>query len=333
MGLWPAGLLDLHVESSFGDFASDEAGSSVNDEALYPYPGSREVMLSHVVYTQALSESFAVFLGKLDTTQGDKNEFAWLHGDNFLHTNLRWNPVAARTTPYSALGAGAAVFGKWGQWSAMVYDTEGTPKESGFDTVFHGGTSAATEVVFNVRPFDLPGHQTFSALWSDKSFLSLDQDVRAGIFVPRSRLLTLLALAADLDYDKGSWGALYNFDQYFYMEDEKTNQGVGLFGRLGISDGEANPIRAFYSFGVGGKGIIPERDEDKFGVGYFFVDYSGDLPDFLNIAATQGVEMFYNIEVTPWMHVTPDLQVIVNPGGDADLDVAIVYGIRTQVSF
>ena len=43
--------------------------------------------------------------------------------------------------------------------------------------------------------------------------------------------------------------------------------------------------------------------------------------------------MYYNIEVTPWLHVTPDLQVIVNPGGGfRDRDVAIVYGVRAQMS-
>ncbi len=333
LGLWPAGLLELHAESSFGDFANDEAGSPVNDEALYPWPGDRDVMLSHLVYTQALAEWFAVFGGKLDTSVGDKNEFAWLHGDNFMHTSFRWNPVAARTTPYSTLGAGFAVLGKWGQWSAMVYDTEGTPHVSGFDTVFDGGTSVATELALNVRPFDKPGHQTVSFLWSDKNFISLEQDPRAGIALNRMPLLNLLLAGLTLERESSSWAALYSFDQYLYMEDEPSKQGVGLFGRFGFSDGEANPIEAFYSFGVGGKGIIPDRDNDKFGVGYFFTDYSGDLPDLLGISSSQGVELFYNIEATPWLHITPDLQFIVDPGGHDDRDVAIVYGIRAQVSF
>ena len=42
--------------------------------------------------------------------------------------------------------------------------------------------------------------------------------------------------------------------------------------------------------------------------------------------------MFYNIEVTPWLHITPDLQVIIDPGGSSDNDPAIVYGLRAQMS-
>lgn len=39
-----------------------------------------------------------------------------------------------------------------------------------------------------------------------------------------------------------------------------------------------------------------------------------------------------NFEITPWMHISPDLQVIIDPGNN-DNDVAIVYGMRMQMTF
>jgi porin len=45
------------------------------------------------------------------------------------------------------------------------------------------------------------------------------------------------------------------------------------------------------------------------------------------------VELFYNIEVTPWLHVTPDVQILIDAGGVDDRDVAVVYGLRMQMSF
>jgi porin len=332
MGLWPGGLFELHAESFFGDALNRKVGSLVNDDALFPEPGNHNVMLSHVTYTQFLSEWFGVIIGKLDTTTGDQNEFAWINGNNFLNTNLRWNPVSARTTPYSTLGLGAFIFGEWGIWSFSMFDTEGLPDQAGFDTVFDGGTTFATEARLKVNPFDLPGHQTFGFVYSDKLFLSLDQDLRTGIRLPRSPILNLLTLDLAPERESGSWAFFYNFDQYLYTETDDPTQGIGIFGRFGISDGEANPIGTFYSIGLGGKGIIPERDDDTYGLGYYYVDFEGRLPERLNIHSTQGVELFYNIELTPWMHLTPDLQVIVNPGGDADRDVAIVAGLRLQMT-
>ena len=60
---------------------------------------------------------------------------------------------------------------------------------------------------------------------------------------------------------------------------------------------------------------------------------SDDLPAFMGLSSEQGVELYYDIEVTPWLHITPDLQVIVDPGGSDARDVAIVCGIRTRMSF
>ena len=45
------------------------------------------------------------------------------------------------------------------------------------------------------------------------------------------------------------------------------------------------------------------------------------------------METYYNIEITPWLHITPDLQVIVDPGGSDRHDVAVVYGLRAQINF
>ena len=134
--------------------------------------------------------------------------------------------------------------------------------------------------------------------------------------------------------ESGSWAFFYNFDQYLFTEPQDPTQGIGLFGRFGISDGDANPIEAFYSVGVGGKGIVPERDDDTFGLGYFYTKWS-DIPltNALGISNSQGVELFYNIEVTPWLHITPDLQVLINPGGVDDRDVAVVYGLRMHMTF
>ena len=93
---------------------------------------------------------------------------------------------------------------------------------------------------------------------------------------------------------------MYNFDQYFYQDTKDPTQGIGVFGRFGTSDGKANPVAQFYSFGFGGKGMIPTREQDRFGIGYYYLKVSGELRDTLptlllkrfGLDHEQGVELF-----------------------------------------
>jgi porin len=43
------------------------------------------------------------------------------------------------------------------------------------------------------------------------------------------------------------------------------------------------------------------------------------------------VELFYDVAVTPWCHITPGLQV-VTPARDR-IDAALVFGIRAKLDF
>ena len=45
----------------------------------------------------------------------------------------------------------------------------------------------------------------------------------------------------------------------------------------------------------------------------------------------QGIEIYYEAEIAPWLHVTPDLQ-IVDPGLSAS-DTAVIFGLRVNMNF
>jgi porin len=99
----------------------------------------------------------------------------------------------------------------------------------------------------------------------------------------------------------------------------------------------------FYSFGVGGKGIIPGRPLDQFGIGFYYIDVSN--PKFTGPLTTRdflrdeyGFEAYYNVAITPWLKLTPDIQVIrpaqkqVITSGKG-IDTASVLGFRLQLIF
>ena len=207
--------------------------------------------------------------------------------------------------------------------AGFAADNNGSATRSGFDTVFHSprGTTVGTELELKVKLWGLDGHQRLGVGHSNKDFTELDQRTT----IPGG----LTPVTNDSDY--AIW---YNFDQYLYVEKDDHTQGVGIFGRYGYTDGEVNPVQGFYSLGLGGKGICHGRDNDTFGLGYYYIDLSDDLPGMLNVSSEQGLELFYNFEITKSVHITPDLQWIINPGaGFETRDNAVVLGMRLQMSF
>ncbi len=361
MGLWPGGLLTLRGETQFGHSINHKTGSILapNFDALLPVPDDAGITtLSEFYFMQALSEKIVLLAGKIDLTVGDSNLFAHDEKTQFLNAAFRVNPVLFPAGPYTTMTAGVVLLPTdWLTISTFVCDNDpkGAVTSTGFNTAFHGRTwlSVMQEYDFKVKPFGLEGDQRFGWFYTTRDLALLDQDARLHIpstvamrlvrprlgLVPRSvralgRAVRLTQNLGDVDTRPDDWGIYYNFDQYLWTKPDDPTQGFGVFGRFGWSTGESNPIEEFYSIGVGGKGIIPERKKDTYGIGYYHLNLSEDLPPILNVDSEQGVEIYYNIEVTPWLHITPDLQIITNPGGGfQNRDVAVVYGLRAQMTF
>ncbi len=247
--------------------------------------------------------------GKLDTLSGDRNEFAHGKGDTeFMNLAFNINPVAVLIVPYATLGAGVIILPTKDPKAAvinfMVVQTNGKASVSGFGDLHSNQLSFVGEARVRTDFFGLTGHQLIGGGYSNKTFNSLDQNLR---FVVETR---------SIEKQDGSWMFYYNFDQYFYQTKKGSDQGIGIFGRFGVSDGNPNPVHFFFSFGVGGKGIIPGRPLDRFGVGYYYIEaghprFTG-LPGITrNLLRNEyGFEAFYNFAITPWLQLTPDIQVV-----------------------
>jgi len=350
LGWWPGGFFNAEVEGNFGKGVNLKTGTltPVNTNQLFPTAGSDQLNISAVNFTQFLSRYVGVSVGKFATVtsdSGDMNEFAHGKGDTqFFNLAFNFNPVFCLGFPYSTL-AGAVIIlpttdPKEAIIAIMAYDGDGTAKSSGFDTVFKGNTGYVIEGRVRTNFFGLTGHQLVGATYSTKNFTSLDQSLRIDIE------------NGAIQKEDNTWAFYYNFDQYLYEPKKGSGQGWGLFGRFGASDGNPNPVHYFYSIGVGGKGVIPGRPMDSFGTGYYYMSVS--QPMFTGLLATrellgdeQGFEAYYNFALTPWMKLTPDIQVI-NPAQQNALSIlsivppvisrtgistATVIGLRLQVIF
>jgi porin len=367
MGLWPGGYIKVRGETAFGHGIGDKVGSisPANFDTLFPAPDDCGLTtLTEAWMMQFLSEKLYILAGKVDPSRlPGQNTLASDPYTQFMNTSLWQPPNSFTLVPYTTMTAGVGIMPTdWFSAATLVMDAYGSPTRTGFDTAFHSpnGLTLLQSFSFNLERFTkLPGNQRFNIAWSSRDRYDLDDLGRLALsgavapsfsrlnlptrgLSPWESLPTLRRLVARSLLSRGlrpeprsdDWAFWYDFDQYLYTEPDDPKQGIGIFGKFGWSPGDTNPVETFYNIGVGGKGIVPTRDRDTFGIGYYHINFNDGLPGLLGIHSEQGIEMYYNIEVTPWLHITPDLQVIVNPGGGfGDRDVAVVYGLRAQMSF
>jgi porin len=343
LGLWPGGHFAVEVDGNFADSVNGLTGAlnPVNTNQIFPMPTGDNLNVPNVSFMQFFSPYAGVVLGKLallTPTSGDMNEFAHGKGDTqFMNGAFNINPVTLLTVPYSALGAGLIILPTKDPHAAIigfsVLQSNGKANTSGFDDLRSDQLSFVGEARVRTDFFGLTGHQLIGGGYSNKDFTSLDQSLR--FFIENH----------SIEEKSGSWNIYYNFDQYLYEPKKGSGQGIGIFGRFGASDGNPNPMHYFYSIGIGGKGIIPGRLLDRFGLGYYYVDVKS--PKFTGPHATReflrdeyGFEAFYSIAITPWAHFTPDIQVIrgaqkqkIDGGAVSDINTATVLGFRLNIIF
>jgi porin len=354
LGLWPGGFFNFEMEGNWASAVNSKTGAlmPVNSNQLFPLPPGDIFGVSAWNFTQFLSPYFGLSIGKFATitaNSGDMNEFAHGKGDtNFMNMAFNVNPIVAFTVPYSTLGTGLVVLPTKDPNEAVItlflMSATGNPTVSGFGDLNDNNLLVAAQGRVRTNFFGLTGHQLFGTTFSNKNYTSIDvrldrDTIENGVLRPA----------------KGSWNIFYNFDQYLYEPKKGVDRGVGIFTRFGVSDGNPNLMKFFASFGVGGKGMFETRPNDKFGLGYYFINISNPTIQrpFRTTKLLQdeyGFEAFYNVAITPWLLLTPDLQVIRGAQKDKlsvvqgplgvlprinknSISTATVLGLRLQVLF
>ena len=60
-------------------------------------------------------------------------------------------------------------------------------------------------------------------------------------------------------------------------------------------------------------------------------NFKEQLSPVLEITDTWGFEIYYNFEITPWFHVTPDIQIVQSQREEDD--IAVILGVRGVIDF
>jgi porin len=327
-GWWQGGTLDTRLDWRAGRSVLQRAGSvsAVNNAALFPNVVDRfdeeAVALTKLTFTQYLGERFALFGGLLDAAEGDENALAGsaLSNAHFLNSALLYSLVEDATVPNVALGGGV-LFEPHDQVS-LSFSAFGTEETAGTDPFTHThGTTFSFEGTVGHTLGGRAGGQTFGALGGiDTRRADIATDPRLG-------LGSVLRGEGFPQTSADTWALYYNAHQLVFGDAE---HGAGIFIRLGLSDGDPNPVRWNWAGGFAGRALVPRRPDDTWGLGAFYLGPSNaDLLKGLHVGDEVGGEAFYNVAVTPWLHVTLDVQGIDSalPRGDT----ACVLGVRTHV--
>lgn len=334
----PQGKLLVRAQHWWGTFGNVSLNTgafppSIFPALLPPVPNDPGVpMLTDFVITQPLSKNFVVFAGKKNVIgAADQDDFSGGNGTiQFMNQAFIANPAFLLALPYTSFTAGFVSPQEWGAFSAFVYDPQNRTKDFfRFDDLFSQGIIIGGEVKVKTNLFNLPGEQHIGGIWKHVELTNLAfNEPPPGVY-PYSTVAGSPTL-----WD--SYTIYYGFDQYVQVYSEETKRGWGVFGRASISDGNPTPIRYFLSLGIGGYSPIRHRQGDQFGIGWFYTGLSnqfGSLPRALfGPRDGYGIELFYNVQITPWMNFTPDFQII-RPEAGAIADTAYIGGFRLNLKF
>lgn len=341
MGVMPGALIKLRGETRYGESANGIAGPllPVNTDSFFPLGDGLDddiaFTLTNLVYYQFLSEQFGILLGRFDTLDSDPNEFASGRGTSqFMNANLVFPSAPLLTVPYATLGAGLIWMPtKSITISSIIMNADDSSTTTGFDD-FGEGTTWASEAQFRYQLGSLPGGQNVGFIYGfDNNFLVLGDRF---VFQPGQGLV-----APTTDE---TWAAYWSLWQYVFVEQasdvpidllngKQDHQGVGIFLRVGIADDDTSPIDFTFSGGIGGKGLIPTRDNDTCGIAFYYTGLeSGRLAGIAGIDdKSLGFEAYYNLHITPAAQLTFDVQVVES--AQDSIDTAVVLGMRLNLQF
>lgn len=334
----PKGSLLVRAEHWYGEFANINFNTGafappVFAAMLPPLRNDPGVpYITNFLITQPLSKELVVFAGKKDVLGSvDQDDFSGGDGTaQFVNQAFIANPAFLLGLPYSSFTAGVVLPREWGVMKMFVWDPQDrTTDFFQLDDLFSQGVIVGGEVSVKTQFFDRKGDMHVGGMWKH-----LDQtDLRFNEPPPGEYPNTVVSGFPTLS---DAYTIYVGADQYFVQFADNPERGYGIFTRASVSDANPTPLRYFLSAGLGGYSPWGRTRGDTFGLGWYYTGASNEFgPIPQNLYGPRdgtGVELFYNVQVNPWLNVTPDVQYI-KPEASAIADDAFVYGVRMNAKF
>ncbi|MCE2884005.1 MAG: carbohydrate porin [Planctomycetaceae bacterium] len=325
-------LIDLKGGSVFADFQNADTGmGALVHGGFQPYSNiaidGSITQLSQLWYEQWLFDDvLRVKVGKVDAN----TEFAYIPAaGGFINASAGFTPTIFALPTYPNPSTSINVF---------LYPTE---------TWYVGFGAYDGAATIDGVPTGSRGPSTFfSDDLSDDWFLIAE----SGVTIGEAGFLRDLRVAAggwwlvgdvpnfDGGTDDGTGGVyalaesrVWAPDGVDFGNDEDT-RGLWAFLQAGWSDPNVALAAQQYGGGCSLTGTFPGRDDDSTGIYASYVVFGDDPTSGLGDAEFS-LEIFYDIAITPFLHLKPDLQWFHDPSGDGSTDDALVGTLRLTITF
>lgn len=324
LGLWEGGSFNTHLELRYGDIPRLPLAQGVlwpvNTGTALPLGDSGNLVASSLYLSQRLGD-VSLLIGKIDVIDLLSRDlfFGGWGAQQFMNVSFVAPPSGV--LPPTIFGAITNISLNPVTLTFMVYDPNDQTNNYWPEDLFADGVVFSTGATYVTAIDDRPTTFSLTGTYSTKEGPDLND----------------LLLPPDVESGtrQGSYAVTFQFSHLLEQLPDNPREGWGIFFRGTIADGNPNPIQGSFITGIGGRGLFANRPHDRFGLGVFYWDFSDDLQDavapIINFGNEYGLEAYYSYAITPWFHLTGDVQYIHPANQDADN--ALFLGLRAGIRF
>ncbi len=318
--------LITQIEQNFGESLNGAGGVAIPLNTATTFPGingTNALDISSLYFIYQFGQKNSLLLGKINVIDlAASSLYSGGAGiDSFWNMNFA-APVSGITPAY-IFGSVASIYTKALKWTFMVYDPVSAVNRSGLENPFSQGVTFSASIEKTIQIGGLPGTHALKASYSTQDGSDL-YDLGDIIFPTRSSTV-------NLEDDR------YYFSYRFTQQLGKipnTEKGWGLFGQVGISDGNPNPVDFGALLGIGGNSFFKSRSKDEWGLGIYHYSISSPIDQFaaengIPLRNETGLEIFYQFWINDWFSLGGNTQYIVPLVKNNDN--AIFIGLRSSI--
>ena len=312
------------------NLSAEHIGNKATVQSAYTAPGNgtNNLTLGEMyLQQQLLNDSLVIAAGRL----APQGTFATMPVfNNYLNAAI--NPAPGALVINDVTFASYPPGVEWGaqalynvtpalQVTGGVFNTNQSSAlggKGGLNFALQQGNRGALSVIqlnylFNDAPGDtgLPGQYSFGGLYDSNRFTNLSNpnSTKSGIYMVYGM-----------------------FQQMVYRDGGADSQkGLTVWGKTALAPKATVSILPYFvGAGLSYEGAIPRRDDDIAAAGVIYGSFSRYIP---RTTAETVIEINYQITLTRWLSITPDMQYVIRPSGSSAIKNALVLGTQVAIVF